>query len=262
MKKFLLASLITILSLVVLAACGTSDDNATGSKEGTDSSKKVLTMGTSADFPPFETIDEKTGEYIGFDIDIAKQIADKLGYELKIENMDFGGLISALQSDRLDFIISGMSATKERKESVDFSIEYHKSGEMFVTLKDSDIKTLEALDGKKVGVQLGSIQEEGAKKIKEETLKNLEITALNKAPELIQELKTGRIDAVYLDKTVAIGFIEELDLAGFDDPTEASPGMAIAFAKGSELVDEFNKVLEEMKTNGELEKLEKQWIEE
>ncbi|MEH7387890.1 transporter substrate-binding domain-containing protein [Bacillus sp. JJ1521] len=261
MKKFLLASLITILSVVVLAACGTSDDNATGSKEGTDS-KKVLTMGTSADFPPFETIDEKTGDYIGFDIDIAKHVADKLGYELKIENMDFGGLISALQSDRLDFIISGMSATKERKKSVDFSTEYHKSGEMFVTLKDSDIKTLEALDGKKVGVQLGSIQEEGAKKIKEETLKNLEISALNKAPELIQELKSGRIDAVYLDKTVAIGFIEELDLAGFDDPTESSPGMAIAFAKGSELVDEFNKVLEEMKANGELEKLEKQWIEE
>ncbi|MEH7236990.1 basic amino acid ABC transporter substrate-binding protein [Bacillus sp. JJ1562] len=261
MKKFLLASLITILSVVFLAACGTSGDNATGSEEGTES-KKVLTMGTSADFPPFETIDEKTGEYIGFDIDIAKQIADKLGYELKIENMDFGGLISALQSDRLDFIISGMSATAERKESVDFSNEYHKSGEMFVTLKDSDVKSLEDLDGKKVGVQLGSIQEEGAKKIKKETLKNLEISALNKAPELIQELKSGRIDAVYLDKTVAVGFIEELDLAGFDDPTESSPGMAIAFAKGSELVDEFNKVLEEMKANGELEKLEKQWIEE
>ncbi|MCC3358727.1 transporter substrate-binding domain-containing protein [Bacillus sp. REN16] len=261
MKKFLLASLITILSLAVLAACGTSDDNATGSKEGTDA-KKVLTMGTSADFPPFETIDEKTGEFIGFDIELAKQIADKLGYELKIENMDFGGLISALQAERLDFIISGMSATAERKESVDFSTEYHKSGEMFVTLKDSDVKKLEDLDGKKVGVQLGSIQEEGAKKIKKDTLKNLEISALNKAPELIQELKSGRIDAVYLDKTVAVGFIEELDLAGFDDPTEASPGMAVAFAKGSELTEEFNKVLEEMKTNGELEKLEKQWIEE
>ncbi|WP_189655227.1 transporter substrate-binding domain-containing protein [Bacillus sp. HNG] len=260
MKKFLLASLIAILSIVLLAACGTSDDNATGSDKGTDT-KKVLTMGTSADFPPFETIDETTGEYIGFDIDLAKKIADKLGYELKIENMDFGGLISALQAERIDFIISGMSATAERKESVDFSTEYHKSGEMFVTLKDSDVKTLEDLDGKTVGVQLGSIQEEGAKKIKEETLKSLEISALNKAPELIQELKAGRIDAVYLDKTVAIGFIEELDLAGFDDPTEASPGMAIAFAKGSDLTEEFNKVLDEMKENGELKEIEQEWIE-
>ncbi|MEH7383089.1 basic amino acid ABC transporter substrate-binding protein [Bacillus sp. JJ1533] len=261
MKKFLLASLITILSVVLLAACGTSDDNSTGSEEGTDT-KNVLTMGTSADFPPFETIDEKTGEYIGFDIELAEAIAEKLGYELKIENMDFGGLISALQSERLDFIISGMSATAERKESVDFSTEYHKSGEMFVTLKDSDVKSFDDLDGKKIGVQLGSIQEEGAKKIKEETLKNIEISALNKAPELIQELKAGRIDAVYLDKTVAVGFIKELDLTGFDDPTEASPGMAIAFAKGSELTEEFNKVLEEMKENGELEALQKKWIEE
>ncbi len=261
MKKFLLVTLFTILSIAFLAACGTSDDNATGSEEGKDE-KKVLTMGTSADFPPFETIDAATGEYVGFDIDLAKAIADKLGYELKIENMDFGGLISALQSERLDFIISGMSATEERKKNVDFSNEYHKSGEMFVTLKDSDIKAFEDLDGKTIGVQLGTIQEEGAKKIKEETLKNIEFSALNKAPELIQELKAGRIDAVYLDKTVAVGFIEELDLAGFDDPTEASPGMAIAFAKGDALVDEFNKVLEEMKENGELEKLQKQWIEE
>lgn len=253
----MLVTLITILSVAILAACGTSDDNASGSDK-----KKVLTMGTSADFPPFETIDEKTGDYIGFDIDLAKKIADELGYELKIENMDFGGLISALQSDRLDFIISGMSATEERKKSVDFSVEYHKSGEMFVTLKDSDIKALEDLDGKTVGVQLGTIQEEGAKKIKEETLKNLEISALNKAPELIQELKAGRIDAVYLDKTVAVGFIDSQDLVGFDDPTEASPGMAIAFSKGDKLVEEFNKVIEEMKQNGELEELEKQWMEE
>jgi len=260
MKKYLLVTLFTILSVALLAACGTSDDNATGSEEGTDG-KKVLTMGTSADFPPFETIDAASGDYIGFDIDLAKAIADKLGYELKIENMDFGGLISALQSERLDFIISGMSATEERKKSVDFSMEYHKSGEMFVTLKNSDIKSFEDLEGKTIGVQLGSIQEEGAKKIKEETLKNIEISALNKAPELIQELKAGRIDAVYLDKTVAVGFIEELDLAGFDDPTEASPGMAIAFAKGSELTEEFNKVLDEMKENGELKAIEQEWIE-
>src|SRR5690606_10243558 len=237
MKKLLFV-LSSILLVTFLAACGTSDENSSGSEKGIDS-KKVLTMGTSADFPPFETIDEKTGEYIGFDIDLANAIAEELGYELKIENMDFGGLISALQSERLDFIISGMSATEERKESVDFSMEYHKSGEMFVTLPDSDIKALEDLDGKTVGVQLGSIQEEGAKKIKEETLKNLEISALNKAPELIQELKAGRIDAVYLDKAVAVGFMEEVGLVGFDDPTDASPGMAIAFAKGSELTEEF-----------------------
>ncbi|MFT4415664.1 transporter substrate-binding domain-containing protein [Fredinandcohnia humi] len=261
MKKYLLVSLLTIFAIAFLAACGTSDSTSGGGEEAAGD-KKVLKMGTSADFPPFETIDEQTGEYVGFDIELTKYIADQLGYELEIDNMDFGGLISALQSERVDFVASGMSATNERKESVDFSIEYHKSGEMFVTLKDSDIKSFEDLNGKTLGVQLGTIQEEGAKKIQEDDLKDLKITPLNKAPELIQELKAGRIDAVYLDKTVALGFINELDLAGFDDPTESSPGMAIAFPKGSELVEEFNKVLEEMKENGELEKLEKEWIEE
>lgn len=258
MKKQLLVSLITILTIAFLAACGTSDSTSGDGSED----NKVLKMGTSADFPPFETIDEASGEYIGFDIELTKYIAEQLGYELEIDNMDFGGLISSLQSKRVDFVASGMSATDERKESVDFSIEYHKSGEMFVTLKDSDVTSFDQLDGKKLGVQLGTIQEEGATKIKEEEMNDLEIIALNKAPELIQELKAGRIDAVYLDKTVALGFIDELDLAGFEDPTDASPGMAIAFPKGSELVEEFNNVLEEMKANGELEKLEKEWIEE
>lgn len=249
--------LITVMLLVVLTACGQGEDNAGGATE----EKQVIKMGTSADFPPFESIDETTGEYIGFDIELAEYIANELGYELEISNMDFGGLISALQSKRVDFVAAGMSATDERKENVDFSVAYHHSGEMFVTAKDSTIKSIEDLAGKKLGVQLGTIQETGAKKIAED-IKGIEIKTLNKAPELIQELKSGRIDAVYLDKTVAEGFIKELDLAGFNDPTTSSPGMAIAFPKGSDLVEDFNRIIEEMKENGELEKLEKKWLED
>lgn len=257
-KKFL--AVVATLFVLVLSACGQAGneepvENADGEK------KEVLEMATSADFPPFETMDETTGEIVGFDVDIAKYITNKLGYELDIKDMKFDGLVGALQANRVDFVIAGMSATAKRQESVDFSIEYNRSGEMFVTLKDSDISSIQDLAGKKIGVQLGTIQAEGAKKIAEE-VGDLEIKALDKVNDLIQELKTNRIEAAYLDKAVAEGYIKELDLAGFDDPTSSSPGMAVAFPKGSELVEDFNKVLKEMQENGELDKLKAKWLEE
>jgi arginine/lysine/histidine transporter system substrate-binding protein len=252
-KKNVFLLLITSLIVSLLAACGSGSSTAGDGEE-----KKVLVMGTSADFPPFETRDTD-GEIVGFDIDLAKHIANELGYELEIKDMSFDGLIGALQAKRVDFVASGMSATDKRKESVDFSVEYHRSGEMFVTLKDSEIKSIEDMNGKKIGVQLGTIQEEGANKIAEQM--DLEIKTLNKVPDLIQELKSKRVDAVYLDKTVAEGYIKELDLAGFNDPNDSTPGMAIAFPKGSEVVELFSKVIEDMQKNGELEKLEKEWLE-
>jgi ABC-type amino acid transport substrate-binding protein len=253
MKKIVVSLIVTIFMVSLLAACGQANE------EGQGEQTKTLIMGTSADFPPFETRDNN-GEIVGFDIDLAKYITSELGYELEIKDMNFDGLIGALQSDRVDFVASGMSATETRKESVDFSNSYHRSGEMIITLKDSEIKQMENLEGKIIAVQLGTIQEEGAKKLAEQI--NIEIKALDKVPNLIQELKSGRVDAVYLDKTVGEGYIKELDLAGFDDENEGTPGMAIAFPKDSGLVEEFNRIIAEMEENGELEKLEQKWLSE
>lgn len=254
MKKFGL--LITLILTLVLAACGQNNESGNG-EAGED--KKVLTMGTSADFAPFESRNT-SGEVEGFDIDLAKYIADELGYELKIEDMKFDGLIGALQANRVDLVLSGMSATEKRAQNVDFSTQYHHSGEMFITLKDSEVTTLEQLEGKTVGVQLGTIQEEGARKLQETV--NFEIKAIDNATILIQELLSNRIDVAYLDKSVATGYINEQGLTGFDDPTTSSPGMAVAFPKGSELVDEVNQVLKEMEENGKLEELKAKWLSE
>lgn len=254
MKKFGL--LITLILTLVLAACGQNNESGNG-EAGED--KKVLTMGTSADFAPFESRNT-SGEVEGFDIDLAKYIADELGYELKIEDMKFDGLIGALQANRVDLVLSGMSATEKRAQNVDFSTQYHHSGEMFITLKDSEVTTLEQLEGKTVGVQLGTIQEEGARKLQETV--NFEIKAIDNATILIQELLSNRIDVAYLDKSVATGYINEQGLTGFDDPTTSSPGMAVAFPKGSELVDEVNQVLKEMDENGKLEELKAKWLSE
>ncbi|SHS84645.1 polar amino acid ABC transporter inner membrane subunit [Mycobacteroides abscessus subsp. abscessus] len=254
MKKFGL--LITLILTLVLAACGQNNESGNGDA-GED--KKVLTMGTSADFAPFESRNT-SGEVEGFDIDLAKYIADELGYELKIEDMKFDGLIGALQANRVDLVLSGMSATEKRAQNVDFSTQYHHSGEMFITLKDSEVTSLEQLEGKTVGVQLGTIQEEGARKLQETV--DFEIKAIDNATILIQELLSNRIDVAYLDKSVATGYINEQGLTGFDDPTTSSPGMAVAFPKGSELVDEVNQVLKEMDENGKLEELKAKWLSE
>ncbi|WKA57646.1 ABC transporter substrate-binding protein [Planococcus shenhongbingii] len=241
---------------LLLSACG-SESPESGNSGGSEEAK-VLDMGTSAEFPPFESRNPE-GEIVGFDIDLANHIAKELGYELNITDMKFDGLIGALQNDRVDMVIAGMSATEERRKNVDFSTEYNHSGEMFLTAKGSELKSLEDLEGKTVGVQLGTIQEEGANAIVKEEDINFEIKALDDSGALIQEILSNRIDAAYMDKQVAKGYIEAQDLDSFDDPTTSSPGMAVAFPKGSELVDDVNTVIEEMEASGELAELKKKW---
>ena len=259
MKKALSVLLISILMMGVLAACGTSTEKASGSKE---EEKKVLTMGTSADYPPFEYVETATSdEIIGFDIDLANLIASELGYEVKVKDMDFNGLIGAIQADRVDFVMAGMTPTEERKESVDFTAVYYTAKHMIVSAKDSNIKSLEDLEGKTVGVQLSSIQEEKADEIGE-TVK-IKVEKRTRIPELVQEIKAGRIDAAIIEDTVAEGYFKNNpDLAGFtiEDETEEEAGSAIAFPKGSKLTEEFNKVLKEKMENGEVEKLVVKWF--
>lgn len=255
-KKICLPVLSMIL-LFLLAACGTSNAEAEGNSEAEqEESKGTLIMGTSADYPPFESFTPE-GEFEGFDIDLAHLIAEELGYELKIKDMKFDGLVGSLQADRVDMVMAGMSATEERQENVDFSTEYHHSGEMFVTAKDSNIKSIDDLEGKIVGVQLGTIQHEGAEELQKEI--DFEIKSMDQGSTLIQELKSGRIDVGYMDKTVAEGYIKEQDLAGFDDPTISSPGMAVAFPKGSELKDEVSAIIDEYLEDGTIDELAEKW---
>jgi len=263
MKKVFSYFFVSILLIGLLAACGTSEKDSTNSSNGSEGNKEAkdkLIMGTSADYPPFEFIDTAKGsDIIGIDVDIAKAIADKLGYELEVRDMDFGGLIQGLQSGQVDLVLSAMSATDERKKSVDFTDIYYTSKHMIVSKKGSGITKVEDLSGKKLGAQLGSIQEEKAKELAEEV--DITVENRNRIPELIQEIKSGRFDAAVIEDTVAQGFLaNNEDLEGFTI-ADADGGYAIAFAKDSKLTEEFNKVLKEMIDNGELDKIIKKWFE-
>jgi arginine/lysine/histidine transporter system substrate-binding protein len=260
MKKSL--SIVIILLIGLLTACGTSNKESDSSNGSEGNDKKVLVMGTSADYPPFEYIDTAKGEeIIGFDVDIANAIADKLGYEIQIKDMEFSGLISAIENGQVDFVLSGMTPTEERKKSVDFSDVYYTAHHMIVSGKGSGIKSLEDLNGKTIGVQLGSIQEEKATEIGESV--EMKIENRNRIPELIQEIIAGRFDAAIIEDTVANGYFKKnSDLEGFtiEDGAAEEAGSAIAFPKGSELTTDFNKALNEMIENGELEELVVKWF--
>lgn len=256
MKKWLLSLLTIVFAAGVLSACGSEES---GSDSASD--KKVLKMATSADYKPFEYIDTaKSEEIIGFDVELAKTLAEKLGYELEVSDMDFGGLITALKNGQADLVLAGMTPTEKREKSVDFSDIYYTSNHMVVTAKDSGISSVEDLEGKTVGVQMGSIQETKADELAETI--NMKVEDRNRIPELVQEIKAGRFDAAIIEDTVAEGYLEKNDeLTGYVlEQSEEEVGYAMAFPKDSELRGQFNDELQKMKENGELDKLILKWF--
>ncbi|MFD0048468.1 transporter substrate-binding domain-containing protein [Actinomycetes bacterium NPDC127524] len=255
-----LGLLLSIILLAgALAACGTS-----GNKDGANSSGgKTLTMATSADYRPFEYVETSTGDEIkGFDVDLAKLIAKKLGYTITVKDMDFNGLVPALQNKQADFVMAGMTPTPDRKKSVDFSDVYYTANHMIVAKKDSNIKTPQDLKGKTVGVQLASIQEGIASDLVKKEKISLKIEKRNRIPELVEEIKAGRFDAAIIEDTVAKGYLKgNKDLTGNVIKTaQNGAGSAIAFQKGSKLTDKFNKELKKLQDDGEVKKLVIKWF--
>jgi len=261
MKKFksmFAVAMTGVLAMTVMAGCGTSDNNATGDAANKDAKKPKMIMATSADYKPYEFHDTTSGkdEIKGFDIDIANYIAKDLGFELEIQDMDFNGLLGALQSGRADFVMAGMTPKEERKKSADFSDIYFEAKNTIVTKKGANLKTTESLTGKKVGVQLGSIQEGEVKE-----MKGVEMVSLNKIAEIVQEVKTGRVDAAIIEDVVAKGYVEanqDLEFTTIESAEVA--GSAIAFPKGSKHLEDFNKSLKKLKDSGELEKMANKWF--
>ena len=245
MKKILI-----IITVVIFGILSCGSKNSVNDKE-----VKKLVVGTDGVFPPFGYI--KNGELVGFDIDLIKQIGKDLGYEIEMKVQPFDSLIPALKAGKLDAIISGMSATEERKKSVDFTDEYYKSTQMFLKKKgNNQLTSKESLAGKKIGVQLGTIQELEARKIK-----NANVVTNDATINLILDLKNGKTDAVILENIVAKEFIKKNpDIEVFYE--EKLPyGMAIAFDKGkhTEIIKKINDELKKLKENGKYDELVKKY---
>ena len=260
-NKWLLA-LMTMLIVAVLAACGESGDkkgDETGSA-GEGGNKKTLVVGTSADYAPFEYVDTaKSDEIIGFDIELIKIAAEKLGYEVKVKNMDFNSLIPALQAKQFDVVISGMTPTEDRKKVVDFSTPYYETEQYLLFKKSKGFKELSELKGGTVGAQTSSIQLDLAEELGKEH--GFKAESRNLIPELVQEIINGRFDAAVIENIVSENYLaKNKDLAAFPIEVEDPDYKAIVFQKGSSLVAEFDKVIEELIADGTIDKLKEKWI--
>ena len=255
LKRLLAIALAATVAITIIVGQGLTTKVVAQSGE-----QQKLVMVTSADYPPYEFRDTAKGkdEIIGFDIDIANYIAKELNFALEVRDTDFNGIMPALQSRRADFAMAGMTPTAERKQNVDFSEIYYEAKNTIVARKGSNFKQPEDLVGKKVGVQLGSTQETTAKEFK-----GVSLVPLNRTAEIIQEVKANRVEAAIIEDTIAKGFVAGNPDLEFNtipsNPEEA--GSAIAFPKGSDRVDDFNRVLQQMKQNGEIDRLVKQWFE-
>lgn len=250
MKNIKSKKVISIIMTVIIAfgLFGCSQKSDVPKMDEIKKKGKVV-IGTSADYPPYEfhkSIDGKD-TIVGFDIEIAKEIAKDLGVEIEIKDMQFKGLLAALETGNIDFVAAGMNPTELRKKSGDFSKIYYTAVQCVVVRSEDEakIKSVEDLKGKKIGVQMGAVQEELAKK----ELPNSEIKPLGKVSDLILSLSTKKIDAVIVELPVANSYIQQnpsLLISKVEIKSEES-GSAIAVKKGnSDLVDSINKTIDRL----------------
>ena len=256
-KNVIITGLISIMA-VGLAGCG----NSATKKEDTgvlDSIKESgkLVVGLSADYAPYEfhIIENGQDKIVGFDVSLAKEIADELDVELEIKEMDFDALITALPAGKVDMVISGMNPTEKRKKAVDFSDIYYTANHgILVRAEDTDKYTnFSDLDGLKVGAQLGSTQAELASTL----IKDANLQLLSNVNNLILELKSGKVDAVVMEVGVAQMAVKNNPELAVGKPVyeETDSGNAIAIAKGNEdLVKIVNGVISRITEDGTMNK--------
>ncbi|MGL5576140.1 MAG: transporter substrate-binding domain-containing protein [Sarcina sp.] len=255
-KKLMALTMATSLCMGMFA-CGQGATEKTALDDIKDKGKIVL--GTSADYPPYEFRAEINGknEIVGFDVEIAKEVAKDLGVELVIQDMKFDTLVAALQSGTIDFIVSGMNPTPERQNAVDFSDIYYKAEHGIVIKKENKdkLKTKDDFKGLVVGAQKGSIQEDLANN----QMDGVKFRGLGKVPDLMLEMLGGTMDGAVMEIPVAKANVSAnpslyvIENPGFElDETEK--GSAIAVQKNSpELLEQINKTINRLVKEGKIE---------
>lgn len=216
-----------------------------------------LILGTESTYPPFEFIVIENGQSVGagFDVMLAQKIAEKLGVTLVTSEMAFDSLIPAIQAGTID-IAASMTPTDERKQAVDFSENYYETSNVFLVRKgeEGNFTSAESFDGKTIGAQVGTAQND----LVVNDMTNAQSLLLPKVTTLVQELKTGNIDAICMEKPTG-----DIYAAAYPDlvvadyvVADAAGGVAFPAAKGQDdLIAFINETIEELKASGELEKL-------
>jgi len=239
----------TVFSGIAYAGQGTDTDKAMSKIEKIKKAGKLV-VGTSADYPPYEfhLLNEKEGDLVGIDIDIARVIADELGVKLEVKDLIFSRIFDTLNSGKIDIAVAGLTPTEERRKYAGFSDIYFEAIQTFVIRsQDSEkIKTMEDLRGKKVGTQKDSMQDAMARIY----ISGAEFTVRETIEELIIILEKGLVDAIILEQPVADSYVsmKKNFISIKCNETNSPAGSAVAVKKGDDdLLKEVNRILEKLK---------------
>jgi ABC-type amino acid transport substrate-binding protein len=265
-KKMIKAVILGMAAVAVLSAAGCSDGNKVPTQGAVQKESPLmqkikkqgkLVVGTASGYPPYEFIDTSVGEkkVIGIDMALAQKIADELGVKLEVQDMNFQALLTSLTGGKVDIAIAGINPTEERKKSMDFSADYLPTEQKVIIRKEdgSRYKKLEDLFGKTVGVQKSTTQEALAK----EKIKDTKIVSLAHVPEVVLELKQGKVDGLVVEGIVGgqyLVFNDDLMFSEVEFPNSVKSSAA-AVQKGNEdVVAVVNKVIKENTDNGNFKK--------
>lgn len=260
MKKSLL--FLTALAATAAIMTGCSGKESSSEAGGDSQEQEVLTVAMELAYPPFETKDEQ-GNPSGVSVDFMKDFGEYIGKEIRIENISFDGLIPSLQTGKADMVMSSMTITEERKETVDFSEPYANALLAVLTNKDSQITSVDDLnqEGKKVAVKTGSTGYLYA----QEHLKSAEIIALQDESACVMEVSQGKADGFIYDQlTIYRNWQNNLDTtnAVFIPFQDVEP-WGIAVKKGNtELLDQLNEFIETYREDGGFEELTEKYLSE
>ena len=275
MKKVSALILALTMCTAMLTACGGGSSTTTSStgsaapapttsaatsEAGADEGYKLttegtLTMATNAQFPPYEYYDGD--DVIGIDADIAKAIADKMGLELKIEDMEFDSIITAVSTGKADLGLAGMTVDPDRQKNVDFSDPYATGVQVIIVKEDSTIAKPDDLKGKKIGVQLATT---GYQYATDDYGKD-SVVQYNKGSDAVMALTQGQVDAVIIDNEPAKSYVAANKGLKILDTEYVTENYAACIAKDNTgLTKAVNKALAELKADGTLQKIVDKYI--
>lgn len=261
--NFLLAASLAIIILLTLSACGNNTDSPQSSDK--EAKNDVLLVGVDDSYPPMEFKDSDGKTTIGFDVDVAKELAKRLGKsDVKFISNDWTGIFQALEINKFDVIISSVSINEERQKEHSLTKPYIANKQVIVTKKStSDIKSPDDLKGKKVGLQAGTTSEDFLRDlISKNKINENDMSTYPLVTQPFMDLDAGRLDAVMVDIVVAKYYIannkDKYNLAW--ESADAEP-MALCFKKkDTELRDKANIILDEMQADGTMKKISEKWF--
>ena len=217
----------------------------------------TLTLATNVNFPPYEFYDDETGEPTGIDIEVAKVICEKIGYDLEVVDIDFGAIIPALAAHSYDFSAAGMTVTEERKEMVQFTDTYATGIQVVIVPEDCEAEDIYALIESKGGNVAIGVQESTTGDIyisdEFETDGTAEVQRFKNGADAVLALTSGQVDCVVIDNEPAKAFVAKNEGLKLLDTAYTVEDYAMAFPKDSAVYEQFNAALNELMADGTLQ---------